>query len=183
MTPCFQQHPKIHVVSMWFRCFRAVMILHVIRPIFHLATALPGTPMHCQHAVVSSGQDPHLYPKGESFLSFLSLILDTRGGKSCGDLMYSGHMIICVMMVTATRHYSPLMFSSRVTFALVLIAFIISSGQGLLILLFRNHYTTDVLFTIILVVAYWMIDVHVFPEIEVEDKLPKLTPACDLGEV
>eukprot|EP00397_Hematodinium_sp_SG-2012_P007520 GEMP01007566.1.p1 GENE.GEMP01007566.1~~GEMP01007566.1.p1 ORF type:complete len:418 (+),score=68.67 GEMP01007566.1:381-1634(+) len=169
--PAFQRAPKVYVLSLWVRTCRVGAMLHVIRPLFHIVTALPGTPMHCQSKVVRGGgghglHGPHLYPHGDSLGAFLALLFTVKGGKSCGDLMYSGHMVNCTLLVCSFTFYRKQVLPLHPTLSVLMACFAVAllSVQAFLILAFRNHYTVDVVGSTLLTVLIYRLDIHFLPE-------------------
>lgn len=171
----------VNLASMMYRALRVVVLMHSLRPFFYLATSMPGTPMHCQPSVVHGGggkgtDGPHIGPRGDSFYDFLSMLF-VPGGKSCGDLLFSGHMIASGLVVLFAPYFAARLLNLRgencgwlIVAGLVVIALTLFIAQAYLIIAVRNHYTMDVVTTVTLCVPFMLVDVYTNPDIVPKDE-------------
>lgn len=119
---------------------------HMLRAATYLSTTLPGSADHC--LIGDELRPPTLM---ECFYKPASLYTN------CGDLVFSGHMFIVVLVVCAIYQYSARMWSlssmghSVLTCTAVLLALL----QACSIIAARNHYTVDVVVAVYLAPMVW----------------------------
>jgi hypothetical protein len=65
---------------------------------------------------------------------------------NCGDLMFSGHMLLCLLLTLAVLRYGEAAFwiARRHNMVLVAVCLALCVAQSYLILAARHHYTSDV---------------------------------------
>ena len=124
----------------------------VLRFFTYMSTSIPGAADHC----VASMNAHIVRDQPKSVYEILTVIqvdgigLEANSGKSgtynCGDLVFSGHMLMTIAYAFTAHRYCPTAFCipkscvKLFTCAVWILVFV----QGLLIISARNHYTMDV---------------------------------------
>ena len=124
----------------------------VLRFFTYISTSIPGAADHCvasRNAYITRDQPKSVY-EILTVLQVDGIGLEANSGKAgtynCGDLVFSGHMLMTIAYAFTAHRYCPMAFSipkscvKLFTCAVWILVFV----QGLLIISARNHYTMDV---------------------------------------
>jgi hypothetical protein len=133
---------------------RRVMVIfavgHMLRAATYLSTGLPGTAKQCRKG--SEELDP---PK--SLAECFTRLVSMNG--NCGDLNFSGHVLLLVIGILFVRQYGPKMWQyprdGFLDIGLCSIAIGLTICQILLILAARHHYTVDVVVALYVTPMLW----------------------------
>eukprot|EP01062_Namystynia_karyoxenos_P073751 TRINITY_DN70573_c0_g1_i1.p1 TRINITY_DN70573_c0_g1~~TRINITY_DN70573_c0_g1_i1.p1 ORF type:complete len:399 (+),score=127.31 TRINITY_DN70573_c0_g1_i1:76-1197(+) len=108
---------------------------HTLRACTYMATSIPGAADHC---LIDEKIDPPTL--AQCFYKTAST------EKNCGDLVFSGHMLICILLVLAVNRYGAAAFELQRTAHRCLVGFLFLAAiaQTYMILGARHHYTVDV---------------------------------------
>ena len=101
---------------------------------------------------------------------------------NCGDLNFSGHILLFVMGVLFIDHYGPLMWRferySKIHLTLICTAVFLGILQSILILASRHHYTVDIVIAVYTAPMLWhyflRYDMDVSPDLgKIESELAR----------
>eukprot|EP01138_Halocafeteria_seosinensis_P004363 gb/GECG01004463.1/.p1 GENE.gb/GECG01004463.1/~~gb/GECG01004463.1/.p1 ORF type:complete len:351 (+),score=1.57 gb/GECG01004463.1/:1-1053(+) len=134
-------------INMAVRFLYVSSIGKILRAVIFLSTSLPGSAAHCM------GETEAKYHP----ISFRAVfdLTQPRGRFNCGDLMFSGHMLIVTSTICFTWYYLSKMVSRRIAIIVTSICAMIAVIQLVLILLTRSHYTADLTLGIIVSFCHW----------------------------
>ncbi|CAK9021768.1 Phosphatidylinositol:ceramide inositolphosphotransferase 2 (Inositol-phosphorylceramide synthase 2) (AtIPCS2) (IPC synthase 2) (Protein ENHANCING RPW8-MEDIATED HR-LIKE CELL DEATH 1) (Sphingolipid synthase 2), partial [Durusdinium trenchii] len=136
------RNPKPHLVNIVLRGSSVYALGHMLRGACYLTTSLPGAADRCL-------ADAH----PERFKPTLAECFYLPGDvyHNCGDLMFSGHMLLMLVLTLVVHEYSEaaLWISKKQANLLTLLCVVLCLVESVLILAARHHYTSD------LVVAFY----------------------------
>jgi hypothetical protein len=123
---------------------------HVLRALSYLSTSVPGGATRCMDLQAMEQGRP----------SFLECFYRTASVETnCGDLMFSGHLLLCALIVCMTMRYAQpsLGISPANARLLVGLTVVLTMVQSVLIIAARRHYTSDVLVALYVtpMLFYW----------------------------
>ncbi len=132
------------VINVMRRFGVVYMIGHLLRAFSYLPTNIPGSAEHC-----IEGFDNEVKKKSLSQCFYKTASVDMN----CGDLMFSGHMLLCLLaFLVIDRYGGYICFKPRWWIPSVLqknpislMILILAVTQSILILAARHHYTSDVI--------------------------------------
>jgi hypothetical protein len=154
--------PAPFVVNIWRRCAMMVAMGNILRFITYISTTLPGSAEHCLPSNPNIGKDQ---PKTVRDV-LLRITVDIPGFNSsyrssgtynCGDLTFSGHILLAMTLAFCCVRYVPHAFMmtasieswfKRWVWATVVI-------QCIFTIMARNHYTMDVVISLYLTPLLW----------------------------
>eukprot|EP01065_Artemidia_motanka_P035392 TRINITY_DN43309_c0_g1_i1.p1 TRINITY_DN43309_c0_g1~~TRINITY_DN43309_c0_g1_i1.p1 ORF type:complete len:356 (+),score=76.07 TRINITY_DN43309_c0_g1_i1:60-1127(+) len=108
---------------------------HTIRACTYIATSVPGAADHClRHEDISPPSAAEIFYKPAST------------EKNCGDLIFSGHMLITLLVCCTFHRYGAAALQLRRTghMAVLAVMVVAAIAQSYMILGARHHYTVDV---------------------------------------
>ena len=140
---------KPHVLNILLRGSSIVAIGHIARGLTYLSTSPPGSADHC---LAAGNPDEHRPTFAECFYRFSNPYMN------CGDLMFSGHIFLCLVIVCLLNQYGVKAFWIPQSWnnVIVAVALVLSLIETILIISARHHYTADV------VVAWYLTPLLVF---------------------
>jgi len=123
---------------------------HGLRALSYLATSVPGGHEECLDPASVNRRRPTLT---QVFLHSASV------ETNCGDLMFSGHILLCALITCMTYRYAAasLGISQRAALGLTAVGVGLTLTQAVLILAARHHYTSDVVVALYVtpMLFYW----------------------------
>jgi hypothetical protein len=119
---------------------------HILRPIFYLSTSLPGPAAHCIGAEEDMNQ-PH---------SAKEIFLEAVPGANCGDLVFSGHMLMVTTCWMMQYKYFGGMFGKNAQQLVLYGGALLMLLQAFIVCATRSHYTVDVTGGIIVALFNYM---------------------------
>jgi hypothetical protein len=133
---------------------RRVMVVyatgHLLRGATYLSTSLPGTAKQCRVGAEDLDPPPTL-------LDCFTRMVSVNG--NCGDLNFSGHVLLLVIGILFVRQFGPKMWqyepNGYIDIALTGFAIGVSIVQILLILGARHHYTVDIVVALYTTPMLW----------------------------
>lgn len=137
------KHP--FVVNVILRFSTVSALAHFVRATMFISTTLPGSAEHCL--------DPHEWRKNQPKSPFTLMPNPGFPYKNCGDLIFSGHMLMSIVnFATLQRYARPMYGLSKFNYCfLMLLASALVMSQALLIIASRSHYTIDVVVALYIV--------------------------------
>jgi len=173
LSAIFIKNPEINGASMLIRVIRVATVLHSLRPLFHTVTQLPGPAMHCQSSVVNGGghlfdpingfSSPYLIPADDTLKSFLHTLFRFSNEKTCGDLMFSGHMINATLPLVQLNYFASKLYGPRGQLFVLITTIVFFLAQLYLILCSRNHYSVDLVGSIVISILVGVLDLKLLP--------------------
>jgi hypothetical protein len=154
--------PAPYVVNIWRRCGMMVGMGNILRFLTYISTTLPGSAKHCLPSNPNIDKDQ---PRTISNILF-RIAVDVPGfqqgnGSSgtynCGDLTFSGHILLAITLAFCCLRYVPSAFQmtrrveswfKRCVWATVMM-------QCIFTIMARNHYTMDVVISLYLTPLLW----------------------------
>mmetsp|Transcript_2458 Transcript_2458/g.5631 ORF Transcript_2458/g.5631 Transcript_2458/m.5631 type:complete len:322 (-) Transcript_2458:234-1199(-) len=136
-TSAGTRNPKPNLVNVVLRTSTVIALGQTMRGGMYLVTAIPGSADRCL-------KDAHPEQYKPSFSEIFYKFGDVY--HNCGDLMFSGHMLLMLSLTMSLYHYGESAFwiSPRRNRALLTIYLLLCVLQTVLILAARHHYTSDV---------------------------------------
>eukprot|EP00939_MAST-03C_sp_MAST-3C-sp1_P004435 g4435.t1 len=130
------------------RYFFAITTCHLLRPLFYLSTSLPGPAEHCQGQDEADNQPD----------SAVSIFLEAVPGANCGDLIFSGHMLMVTTCWMVQYRYYGEMFGndSRIRQAVLYVGGLLIGVQAYIVICTRNHYSVDIVGGITIALFNWL---------------------------
>ena len=119
---------------------------HLIRPIFYLSTSLPGPAAHCIGETEDENQ-PH---------TLSEIFLQAVPGENCGDLVFSGHMLMVTTAWMIQYKYLGEMYGKTVQQFVLYGGALLMLAQSFIVCATRSHYTVDVTGGIIIALFNFM---------------------------
>lgn len=141
----------------FLRLFYAYSVGMLIRCPVTIMTSLPGPAAHC---IGQEADDRR--PATISSLFELKAV-----GRSCGDLLYSGHMFTATTLLFGCVYYLKKLVSRNYTVAASAVMCCLFVLQIFTVILSRSHYTVDVLLGVIIGCYNWITFAHYFHDSEV----------------
>ena len=135
-----------YAVNMLRRVLAMLALGHCLRFLTYISTSMPGTTERCLPGHLNEMHPPQPTTMKEVFLTRVAL----NPGNNCGDLMFSGHMLGIITPVLMVGKYGEQVLvhtglcSLRVFYIIMTILWSLILFQAVLILMMRNHYTSDV---------------------------------------
>lgn len=110
---------------------------HFLRAITYLSTSPPGSASRCLSKEFVETWRPSL---GQCFYHLASPMTN------CGDLLFSGHILLCLVIVCLLAQYGAGAFqiSTEINTVVVSIAIAFAVAESYLILAARHHYSSDI---------------------------------------
>lgn len=130
--------PKPYAINMARRTLEMLAIGHTLRFFTYLVTTVPGSGDHC------FGDMTGKKPGNMIQVLFTRVVFSVD--RTCGDLMFSGHILTCWIMVLVLLRYSRLTFRLSVQTHTLLMGTcgICALSQVPLVIAARHHYSMDV---------------------------------------
>ena len=152
-----QGHKTPYAVNMLRRVLAMLSIGHCLRFCTYISTSMPGTTERCLPGHLNEMHPPQPTTLKEVF--FTRIALDP--GNNCGDLMFSGHILGIVTPVMMVGKYGEKCLietglCSQRTFTFIMcIMWMLIIFQATLILMMRNHYTSDIVVSAYVTPLLW----------------------------
>lgn len=143
----------IYITDMLIRFGRVMTVGHALRAMLYLSTSLPAPAKHCLPGTVCFTPPKNIY---EILFSFYP--------RSCGDLVFSGHILTTCILTLMTQRYSTKILSKRLAVTAQCISWAAFIGLGPLIISARNRYTVDVLLGYVISNLLWREYERLYPE-------------------
>ena len=135
----------IYVTNILIRFGRVMTLGHAVRALLYLSTSLPAPADHCIAGALCFRPPSNWY---DIFFGFYP--------KSCGDLLFSGHVLTtCVLTLVTQRYAAQILGSGKVERGVRTTVWLLFAAVGPLIIAARNHYTVDVLAGYIISPLLW----------------------------
>lgn len=135
----------IYVTDMVIHFGQVMTLGHAVRTLFYLSTSLPAPADHCLPGGLCYRSPSNVY---DIFFVFYP--------KSCGDLIFSGHVLTtCILTLITQRYAAKILGSGKLEVAVRGTAWLLFGALGPLIIAARNHYTVDVLAGYIITPLIW----------------------------
>eukprot|EP01065_Artemidia_motanka_P036119 TRINITY_DN4401_c0_g1_i1.p1 TRINITY_DN4401_c0_g1~~TRINITY_DN4401_c0_g1_i1.p1 ORF type:complete len:353 (+),score=74.23 TRINITY_DN4401_c0_g1_i1:101-1159(+) len=132
---------KPYVINVIRRFLVTFALGHILRLFCYMATTVPGAADYCLDAA-------QIHPPQEANIHGFKLFYDRKStfGKNCGDLIFSGHLLITVSMLCVLWTYGGRCWGleSRGHTILFCVMLIPALAQTVMILSARHHYSVDV---------------------------------------
>jgi hypothetical protein len=135
-----------YAVNMLRRVLAMLSLGHCLRFCTYISTSMPGTTERCLPGHLNEMHPPQPTTLKEVFFTRIAL----NPGNNCGDLMFSGHILGIVTPVLMVGKYGEQcmvqtgLCSPRTFFIIMAILWSLIIFQATLILMMRNHYTSDI---------------------------------------
>jgi len=150
LIPMFMTNIKNrpYFLHVGLRYFFAITTCHLLRPLFYLSTSLPGPASHCQGEQEASNQPD----------SAVSIFLEAVPGANCGDLIFSGHMLMVTTCWMVQYRYYGEMFGmdSTIRKVVLYVGGILIAVQAYVVICTRNHYSVDIVGGVTLALFNWL---------------------------
>jgi len=175
ILPLLLTRMRVSAVSMVIRVVRIAFTLTLVRSLVYLTTSLPGPANHCQPKMVAGGGGKDVLPDaGSPAASIFAFVFE----ESCGDLVFSGHTSNMMSILVCLFYYANKMYGpgrKLITYAVCLTGSLLVATNLFLMICARNHYTVDILCSILIVVPWAVCDILLIPDWKIED-----TDKCEL---
>jgi hypothetical protein len=147
------------VVNIWRRWAVMIAMGNCLRFLTNISTTLPGSANHCLPSNPNIAKDQ---PTTLNNILF-RIALDgvgrdgTSGSYNCGDLTFSGHILMTMTYAFCCLRYVPncCMLSHAINTLLERFIWAIVSMQCILTIMARNHYTMDVVIALYVTPLLW----------------------------
>jgi len=150
--------PAAYAVNIIRRFAMMVAMGQTLRFITFMSTTLPGSAKHCLPSNPNIAKDQ---PKTVTDILF-RLTIDGIGDGSpgtynCGDLTFSGHILVTMTCALCCLRYAPnaYMMTPSVQACFTAMVWATVAMQCLLTIIARNHYTMDVVISVYLTPLLW----------------------------
>jgi len=146
-----------YAVNMLRRVLAMLSLGHCLRFCTYISTSMPGTTERCLPGHLDEMDPPQPKTLKEVFLTRIAL----NPGNNCGDLMFSGHILGIVTPVLMVVKYGELVLvktglcSIRTMNAILGVLWLLIIFQGMLIVMMRNHYTSDIVVSTYVTPLLW----------------------------
>lgn len=164
--------PAPYIVNIWRRWGIMIAMGNILRFLTYISTTLPGSAAHCLPSNANMLNDQ---PKTLQNI-FLRITLDgsgdgTAGTYNCGDLTFSGHILMTMTYAFCCLRYVPnaCAISEKVHFLFKIFICCIVIIQCVFTIMARNHYTMDVIISLYLTPLLWS---YYTTRMEPKDMLP-----------
>lgn len=147
-----------YAVNMLRRVLAVLALGHCLRFCTYISTTMPGTSERCLPGHLNL-MDP---PKPTNLIQVFFTRIAMNPGNNCGDLMFSGHILGVVTPVLMVQKYGSAVFvrtqlvRAGVLTTVMAILWSLIVFQGCLILMMRNHYTSDVVVSSYVAPLLWV---------------------------
>lgn len=138
---------KVYIITTYLRC------------ISFLFTILPSPAKHCQN-----GSEEYNKP------TFVEIFTRLDMFTGCGDLIFSGHTNIIVVITLNILYFLKPVMNSKIYFLYVIMTIIYNITLFILIIFARNHYTVDIVVGIYVSILVFYMVVNNFRLKKVEKK-------------
>jgi len=164
--------PAPYVINIWRRWGMMIAMGNILRFLTYISTTLPGSASHCLPSNANIVNDQ---PKTLKNI-FFRITLDgngdgTTGTYNCGDLTFSGHILMTMTYAFCCLHYVPnaCAMSEEVHGLFKIFVYCTVIVQCLFTIMARNHYTMDVIISLYLTPLLWN---YYTTRMEPKDMLP-----------
>lgn len=164
--------PAPYVINIWRRWGMMIAMGNILRFLTYISTTLPGSAAHC---LPSNAHIVNDQPKTLKNI-FFRITLDgngdgTTGTYNCGDLTFSGHILMTMTYAFCCLHYVPnaCAMSEEVHGLFKIFVYCTVIVQCLFTIMARNHYTMDVIISLYLTPLLWN---YYTTRMEPKDMLP-----------
>jgi len=150
--------PAAYAVNIIRRWGMMIAMGNALRFLTYMSTTLPGSAKHCLPSNPNIAKDQ---PKTVSDILFritLDGVGDGRPGTyNCGDLTFSGHILITMTCALCCLRYAPnaYMMTPSVQGWFTAMVWATVAMQCTLTIMARNHYTMDVVISVYLTPLLW----------------------------
>ncbi|KAF4700224.1 hypothetical protein FOZ63_010875 [Perkinsus olseni] len=153
LAPTFGGRDDFTLIGVIWRVLNVCDFTIIFRCISFLVTILPAPAPHCQEAPPPNAPwEPYFNPPTDADAIFSGF--DVQNG--CGDLVFSSHMMYCLLATLVVTHYSR-------SLVLMVIEWLLCCALVCLILAQRSHYTLDVWVSWYTTPMVWICFYHFFP--------------------
>ena len=130
---------------------------HVLRGFSYLPTTIPGGVSKCMDEELLAPARPTL---AQCFYRTASV------ETNCGDEMFSGHMLLCVLITCAVHEYAPRTMGPMVGRFILACCVVLTFTEAVTIIGARHHYTSDVVVAVYVTPLVWMQYLAWHPDLE-----------------
>ena len=157
-VPQSRSKPVCYVVNIWRRWGMMIAMGNILRFLTYISTTLPGSAAHClpSNSNIENDQPKTLYN------ILFRITLDgngdgTFGTYNCGDLTFSGHILMTMTYAFCCVRYVPntCAMTAEVEHVFKIFVWCIVIVQCLFTIMARNHYTMDVIIALYLTPLLW----------------------------
>eukprot|EP00658_Telonema_sp_P-2_P055830 TRINITY_DN4437_c0_g1_i7.p1 TRINITY_DN4437_c0_g1~~TRINITY_DN4437_c0_g1_i7.p1 ORF type:complete len:682 (+),score=172.01 TRINITY_DN4437_c0_g1_i7:137-2182(+) len=134
------------------RFLMCLSVVECLRIPSYLATSIPGPATHCIGAEETANR-PTNY--GDAFYK-------PQTGTNCGDLVFSGHIVLVTLAANFAVFYFPKIIGPGVGQVLSILPWIAVLCQVVLVLATRSHYSVDLVVGFIVANMAWRLDLYVY---------------------
>lgn len=160
---------EFYAFNMSLRFVYAHATGNILRMFFYLPTSLPGTAAHCFGETELSNRPKELH----------EVFYHPRTGVNCGDLMFSGHMLVLTTAACFGWYYLSKMISRSKAMLVTGLFIAMILVQIRFVLLTRSHYTADITSGIIVAYFQWQVHSYVWRPTEPQPKGGRLRSASE----
>jgi len=136
------KHNKPFIINVIKRFLVVFAIGHILRLFCYMGTTVPGAANYCLNASL-------IHPPQEANITGFELFYKRKStfGQNCGDLIFSGHLLITVSMFVIHISYGQRCWgiSSKCHKIMIGLTFIPALAQTIMILAARHHYSVDII--------------------------------------
>jgi hypothetical protein len=157
-VPRHRSRPAAYIVNIWRRWGMMIAMGNILRFLTYISTTLPGSASHCLPSNPNLARDQ---PKNVHDILF-RITVDgvgdgTSGTYNCGDLTFSGHILMTMTYAFCCLRYVPnaYMMTSRVEAFFKRFIWSVVAFQCIFTIMARNHYTMDVVISLYLTPLLW----------------------------
>lgn len=140
-------------ISVLCRSVIVYAALMVLRCITVLVTTLPDSDPHCRLVVPGTVPMSEI-DYGKVWEKTLSLIIPVNP-ITCGDMIFSGHTAIMVMLALIWHHYYPARKGNYAVNPVKVVVWLTTFFVLMVIIAVRKHYTVDVFLGLYLTMTVW----------------------------
>lgn len=144
------------IVNMIRRFGLAYALGHCLRAVTYLVTTIPGGNDRCMQPESANAHRPTL---PECFYRTASV------ETNCGDLMFSGHLLLCVLIVCICNRYAyQATGSRRMQRAILVLGTLLTICEFVAVISARHHYTSDCVVALYVTPMMWFCFEHFNPD-------------------
>jgi len=159
-----EDHEVPYIVNMLRRFALCYAAGHVLRAMTYLVTTIPGGNNKCLDEALLKYSKPTL---PECFYRTASVT------SNCGDLMFSGHLLLCTLLLCITNRYvsKAMGISRRGRRAYLSLGILLTVWEFVMIIASRHHYTADCIVALYFTPALWFCFEYYIPHDLVPDRV------------
>jgi hypothetical protein len=157
-VPCRTSPPAAYAVNILWRWGMMIAMGNTLCFLTYISTTLPGSAKHCLPSNRNIVKDQSKTTSDILFRITLPSVGDGKSGTyNCGDLTFSGHILMTMTSAFCCLRYAPnaYMMTARVEAWFRGLVWATVAMQCIFTIMARNHYTMDVIISVYVTPLLW----------------------------